>query len=106
MPSLGNPSSIITYNDKKTFDDWDEQEVRVTGKSPDNSAILYGTIGENNKRTWSYKQTSLFVKELIMEALLELETIPTGSVHWFPVTIEQYKALVSKNGGRHNKSFT
>ena len=106
MPSLGNASSVITYNDKTTFDDWDEQEIRVTGKHPDNSAIVYGTIGENNKRIWSYKQTSLFVKELIMEALLELETIPTGSVHWFPVTIEQYKELVSENGGRHNKSFT
>lgn len=106
MPSLGNSSSIITYNDKTTFDDWDEQEIRVTGKHPDNSAIVYGTIGENNKRIWSYKQTSLFVKELIMEALLELETIPTGSVHWFPVTLAQYQALVSENGGRHNKSFT
>lgn len=106
MPSMGNSSSIITYNDKTTFDDWDEQEIRVTGKHPDNSAIIYGTLGENNKRIWSYKQTSLFIKDLIMEALLELETIPTGSVHWFPVTVEQYKALVSANGGKHNKSFT
>lgn len=106
MPSLGNSSSIITYNKKTTFHDWDEQEVRVTGKHPDNSAIVYGTIGQNNERIWSYKQTSLFIKQLIMEALLELETIPTGSVHWFPVTIEQYISLVSKNGGRHNKSFT
>lgn len=106
MPSLGNSSSIITYNNKTTFDDWDEQEIRVTGRHPDNSAIVYGTLGENNKRVWSYKQTSLFVKDLIMEALLELETIPTGSVHWFPVNIEQYKALVANNGGRHNKSFT
>ena len=106
MPSLGNPSAIITYNEKTTFNDWDEQEIRVTGQHPDNSAIVYGTLGENNKRIWSYKQSSLFVKQLIMEALLELETIPTGSIHWFPVTIAQYKALVSKNGGRHNKSFT
>lgn len=106
MPALGNPNPIITYNDKKTFDEWDEQEVRVTGKHPDNSAIVYGTLGENNKRIWSYKQSSLFIKQLIMEALLELETIPTGSVHWFPVTIEQYKNLVENNGYRHNKSFT
>ena len=106
MPSIGNSSSIITYNNKTTFHDWDEQEIRVTGKHPDNSAIIYGTLGEGNKRVWSYKQTSLFVKQLIIEALLELETIPTGSVHWFPVTVAQYKALVSANGGRHNKNFT
>lgn len=106
MPTLANDSAPIQFNTKSTFDDWDEQEIRVTGKHPDNSALIYGTLGKNNKRIWSYKKTSLFIKQLIMEALLELETIPTGSIHWFPVNLTQYKELVNKNGGRHNKSFT
>jgi hypothetical protein len=42
---------------------------------------------------------------LILEALLDLQTIPTGSIHWFPVTLEQYKELVSKNGKKPNTSF-
>lgn len=106
MPTLANDSAPIQFNEKSTFDNWDEQEIRVTGKHPDNSMLIYGTLGKNNKRIWSYKKTSLFIKQLIMEALLELETIPTGSIHWFPVTLEQYINLVNQNGGRHNKSFT
>jgi hypothetical protein len=42
---------------------------------------------------------------LILEALLDLQTIPTGSIHWFPVTLEQYKQLVTKNGKKPNTSF-
>lgn len=106
MPTLANDSAPIQFNTKSTFDNWDEQEIRVTGKHPDNSMLIYGTLGKNNKRIWSYKKTSLFIKQLIMEALLELETIPTGSIHWFPVTLKQYINLVNQNGGRHNKSFT
>lgn len=39
-----------------------------------------------------------------MDVLLDFETIPTGSIHWFPVTIEQYKSLVKNNGNWPNRS--
>lgn len=37
--------------------------------------------------------------------MLDLQTIPTGSIHWFPVTLDQYKQLVKSNGNKPNTSF-
>ena len=36
---------------------------------------------------------------------MDFQTIPTGSIHWFPVTIEQFKNLCNANGHRPNVSF-
>jgi hypothetical protein len=36
---------------------------------------------------------------------MDFQTIPTGSIHWFPVTIEQFKELVRNNGSKPNVSF-
>ena len=30
-----------------------------------------------------------------MEALLSIQSVPTGSIHWFPVTYEQYCSMIS-----------
>lgn len=84
--------------------EWDVRDVKITGE-PDNSYVVYGTIDNNNKRTFKWNQTSKFIKELILEALLDLQTIPTGSIHWFPVTLSQYKELVTNNGKKPNTSF-
>lgn len=97
------------YKDKNLeqpvpFHDYDVRDVVITG-DVDNSYLVYGTIDGNGKRTYRYKQSSAFIKELILEALLDLQTIPTGSIHWFPVTIDHYKLLVEANGKKPNKSF-
>lgn len=97
------------YKDKNLeqpvpFHEYDVRDVVITGDA-DNSYLVYGTIDGNGKRTYRYKQSSAFIKELILEALLDLQTIPTGSIHWFPVTIDQYKLLVEANGKKPNKSF-
>lgn len=84
--------------------EWDVRDVKITGE-PDNSYVVYGTVDNNNKRTFKWNQTSKFIKELILEALLDLQTIPTGSIHWFPVTLEKYKELVTNNGSKPNTSF-
>ena len=32
-----------------------------------------------------------------METLLSVQSVPTGSVHWLPVTYEQYCTLIKGN---------
>jgi hypothetical protein len=44
-------------------------------------------VDTDGSRKWRYKNTKLFINDLIIEALLSLQTIPTGSVHFVPVTI-------------------
>lgn len=73
----------------------DEKKIDVLGQG-DNSTLAYA-MTEDGKRVFKHKKTSLFIKELIMQALLSLKTIPTGSIHWLPVTYEQYKVLMGKD---------
>ena len=87
-------------NGDRSLLDVNHIEVQGTG---DKSHLLYAEA-INKKRVFKYKQTQRFIKELIMQALLELQTIPVGSVHWLPVSIEQYKALLDK-GHMPNKTY-
>ena len=108
FPQTGS-TSLPLYRDTELTNpvpahEWDVRDVKITGE-PDNSYVVYGTIDNNNKRTFKWNQTSKFIKELILEALLDLQTIPTGSIHWFPVTLEQYQQLVLDNGKKPNTSF-
>lgn len=77
----------------------DMKDVIVTDTG-DKSHLLYG-VRSNKRRVFKYKQTQKFIKDLIMEALLDLQTIPTGSVHFVPVNVQQYKALL-RTGQRPN----
>lgn len=61
-------------------------------------------VMKNNK--WEYEYPDDFIKETILDILRSFETIPTGSIHWCPVTIKQYKALCEKQTNKytHNKT--
>lgn len=112
MPSRpsSNVSDGILYKDSTNNnskepvypDEYDTRKVKITG-TPDNSEILYCTVDGNNKRVFNFKQTSQFIKDVIMEALLDLQSIPTGSIQFVPVSIKQYKELVENNGYSPNK---
>lgn len=111
MPSKANLPEISTevlYSDIDAtqpipLGDYDSRRVNVRGKG-DKSHIAYGIIGENGKRYIGYKQSKLFIRDAIMQALLSLQTIPTGSVHFVPVTISQYRALCENNTPNTNYS--
>lgn len=50
-----------------------------------------------NERSFEYIQTTSLIRDLVTEALLDLATIPTGSIHFTPISITQYASMV-KNG--------
>lgn len=52
---------------------------------------------------WKYDTITNIIKDVVLETLLDFETIPTGSVHWFPVTIDQYKSLIDKGHKCNNQ---
>lgn len=118
LPQVAHPSIQETVDNKEEKDSpnyktylspspaqFDVRKVNIKGQG-DNSYILYGVQGSDNKRIFRYKKSQKFIKDLIMEALLDLETIPTGSIHWLPVTAKQYRDLVQANGGCPNRVFT
>lgn len=78
------------------YEDYDEIEVKITDEG-DNSYILGGIIGENDKREFEFKHSQEYIREVIMEALLSIKSVPTGSIHWFPITYEQYVKMTDND---------
>lgn len=115
MPSLPNelPSnraeittelSKISGNTKLNPEEWDEIEIDVTGDG-DKSYLLYGHPNTDKKRVFDYKRSQQFIRDIIMETLLSIQSVPTGSIHWLPVTYAQYKKLVNDSRQFPNHYF-
>lgn len=83
-------------NDTRILDDI--TDINVHSDQLDQTYVL--SSQSLSKRKFRYKQIAPLIKKLIMEALLDLKTIPVGSIHFTPVNLEQYQALVRK--GRPN----
>lgn len=60
----------------------------------DNASILSAKIVDE-KRVFQYRNTNELIEELVQEALMSFCTVPTGSVHFVPVSINQYKELIN-----------
>lgn len=67
----------------------------------DKSAILVTKSGQDGNAILTYKNSTELINDLVLEALMSMESVPTGSIHYFPVTIEQYKQLK----GIHNRKY-
>ena len=100
---IKNNLSLISNNTKLNPEDWDEIVIDVTGEG-DKSYMLYGYPNADNKRTFEYRRSQQFIRDVIMEALLSFQSVPTGSIHWLPVTYAQYKALVN-NGKQYPNHY-
>lgn len=55
----------------------------------------------NDEGDWVYYTPNTFIENTIIEILRSFETVPTGSIHWCPVNIEQYKTLCGDDN-KHN----
>ena len=96
MPSLPNEKensradlleALSKHESRNTPEDWDEIEIDIKGDG-DNSYLLSGYRDKNGMRTFKYSRSHQFIKNIIKETLLSIQSVPTGSVHWLPVTFE------------------
>lgn len=83
-------------NEKLYPEDIDEICIDITGDG-DNSYLLSGEKSADGKRIFKYSRSQKFIRDIILDALLSFQSVPTGSIHWFPVTYEQYCQLVNNN---------
>lgn len=81
----------------------DMHDIHLTqnadGSYGDNACMIYG-VSESSRR-FRYGDVREVVSNYVMEALMSLNTVPTGSIHFVPITIEQYRQLAEK--GSHNR---
>jgi hypothetical protein len=88
MPTLSSTNGLGSITIDKTYD---FKQVNINGTG-DYSEILYKNPTSAGV-DYHYKKTQRFISDIVKEALLSLQTIPTGSIHYVPVTLEQYKEL-------------
>jgi hypothetical protein len=110
MPTLSNSKCDTSLNNRiakiqkkidetqegKEFrpEEYDEIKIKMA-EDGDNSYILNGKVDGEGRRTFEFMHAQKFVRDVIMEALMSIKSVPTGSIHWFPVTYEQYVALIN-----------
>ena len=73
----------------------------------DNVDGCYFLMNEStDKREFVYKNANDLVDLFINEKLLQVDSVPTGSVHFIPISPSEYKKLKDANGGDsgHNPS--
>lgn len=92
-----NTNALIT-SDTKINEDISGVDVH---NSLDQSYLLVSHGLE--ERIFEYQQTTQLIRELVIEALLDLATIPTGSIHFVPISVKQYEEMIKK--GRPNSYF-
>lgn len=94
------------FEGKQYPEDFNEIEIDVTG-SGDQSYLLYGLKDpKTGMRKFEYKRSQQFIRDVIMETLLSIQSVPTGSIHWLPVTFNQYATLIKQGKQYPNRSFT
>ena len=93
--SLNKILETNNYERNKT-EQYDEIKIDITGQG-DKSYLLKGIINSDGLREFEYKRSQQFIRDIIQEALLSVQSVPTGSIHWVPVTYEQYSLLVNNN---------
>lgn len=74
-------SLMVDYVDTDAHDNLDQTYVLMNRRT-------------EKYRTFGYHQITSIIKELIMESLLDLQTVPTGAVQYVPMNLEQYTAML------------
>ena len=68
----------------------------------DDYYFLINTSEDGEPTKFEFENVRTLIKKFTDEALAELNSLPTGSIHWIPVNIKQYEALLNKDTNRHN----
>lgn len=62
----------------------------------DNLDNYYFLIYNDEKKTFEFQSVKTLFKELSGNNLNEIASLPTGSIHWAPVNMQEYEALLQK----------
>ena len=94
LPVGGNKNAMI-YDTPTLY-------IEPTYSNLDETYILVNIANDGETAKFEYKEVLTLFKELISAELSRLATLPTGSIHWVPLSIHQYEALLKKsNSDRH-----
>lgn len=79
------------------------QSTPITNNNYGDAYILVNTAADGEPPIFEYKNARTIVHSLIERNVRDLSFLPTGSIHWMPVSLEQYNELLAA-GNKHNSS--
>lgn len=93
------PTYIVSERNKRNIYNArnEAQYVPINDDTLDDTYILLNQYGNGMEFVNAKNIIDIFIKE----ALMQLASVPTGSIQFIPVSIEQYKALLANSKG-HN----
>lgn len=101
--TLGNVNMPITYNPALPISDAESEYTAPTTDDIEDTYILVNVGEDENSSRFEYKTARELIGGFVGDALTKLSALPTGSIHWIPVNIQQYQELLNvKNNGRNN----
>lgn len=77
--------------------------VAITSENVEDTYIPVNTASDGEPSFFELKSATELIEPIINDILFSISTLPTGSIHWIPVNLEQYKALLDA-GNIHNSS--
>lgn len=93
-----------TYNSSTTVSGATPvHSVPITKNNISDAYIIVNTAADGEKPVFEYKDARTYIHTIINDALQNLSSLPTGSIHWIPVSLQQYNALLEA-GNEHNSS--
>jgi hypothetical protein len=103
---LGNINMPITPNYAATLTESEEAYTEPSRENLSDTYLLLNEVDTDGNSSFAYKNADTFLTEIINDAIIHLSVVPTGSIHWIPINLEQYKKLIDKNPSinYHNSS--
>lgn len=94
---LGNISMPINANYSAIPSNTSNLYVEPERENLSDTYLLLNEIDEKGNSEFVYKNADTFITEVINDAITHVNVVPTGSIHWIPVNLQQYKKLIDKN---------
>ena len=93
--NLGIIGSAIVQGDLEIFKDKENNSSLVLNgcnlpQEADEEFVSDRVLKYKNDK-WEYESINDIITKYTKKALKSLKTVPTGSIHWFPITYEQYE---------------
>lgn len=101
---LGNLIFPTTYNSKPTSTPApDKVYVPLTRENLQDGYILVNMAEDGQPADFQFVNGIELIRSFVTDSMNELRSLPTGSIHWMPVSIKQYEELLNRKDAANNK---
>lgn len=102
--TLGDVDMPISYNSNLEVSSEESFYVAPEIDDINETYILVNMANDGEPSRFEYKSIKEIIGGFVTDSLNGLSSLPTGSIHWIPVNLEQYEALLNRENNEHNSS--